>query len=43
MMLPLGIIVWCVVLSFVSMLNVCLYRVEDNQTMELDGVVNEDP
>lgn len=43
MMLPLVIIVWCVVLSFVSMLNVCLYRVEDNQTMELDGVVNEDP
>jgi hypothetical protein len=43
MMLPLGIIVWCVVLSFVSMLNVCLYRVEDNQTLELDGAINENP
>jgi hypothetical protein len=25
------------------MLNLCLYRVEDNQTVELNGVVNEDP
>jgi hypothetical protein len=33
----------CVVLSFISVLNACLYCVDDNQSVEPEGAISKYP
>lgn len=43
MMLSLVANVWCIVCSFISVLHACLYRVENNQIVEPEGVASKNP
>jgi hypothetical protein len=42
-MLPLVVNISCNILSFISMLNACLYHIDNNHLVELERAISEDP